>query len=671
MSRPSFAVRVFVALCALASSAAAQQPARRALRLDDLYRLKEVSDPQLSPEGAWVAYTVTTLDSTKDKSNADVWMAKWDGSQNIRLTSSPDGERSPRWSPDGKYLAFVSARGESKSGAQVWLLDRTGGEAQQLTKLKGGVAAYEWSPDAKRLVLVSQDPDPDTTEAKSEQAKTPKPIVIDRFQFKQDGDGYLGKKRGHIYVFDVESRKSEQLTSGAFDDEAPAWSPDGTQIAFHSNRSSDPDRSINSDIYVMDAKAGAAVRQLTTNQGSDARASWSPDGRSIAYVSNGESKYHFYNLDRLTIVPAAGGAPRSLVDKLDRNVTSWRWSPNGASLVGLIEDDGAVYLGRIDVASGAIARLQDGRRVFSAITMNKAGRVAVLKAEATVPNEVFALDGRELRSLSRQNTEWLAEVTLAATEDLSAKAKDGNIVHGLLMKPVGFVAGQKYPTLLRIHGGPVSQDQHAFNFEREILAGAGYVVVTANYRGSSGRGEAYQRSIFADWGNKEVIDLIAITDEVVRLGIADPQRLGIGGWSYGGILTDYAIAKDTRFRAAISGAGVAFMTAMYGTDQYIFQYENEVGAPWKTPKLWEQLSYAFYHADRIRTPTLFMVGEKDFNVPAQGSEQMYQALKSLGVETQLVIYPGQFHGITIPSYRTDRIRRYVDWYDQYLKRPAQ
>jgi dipeptidyl aminopeptidase/acylaminoacyl peptidase len=193
------------------------------------------------------------------------------------------------------------------------------------------------------------------------------------------------------------------------------------------------------------------------------------------------------------------------------------------------------------------------------------------------------------------------------------------------------------------------------------------VVVAVNYRGSNGRGAAFQKAIFADWGNKEVLDLLGAMDHVQKIGLADPLRLGIGGWSYGGILTNYAIATDNRFKAAISGAGSSNQISMYGTDMYITQYENELGPPWKAQDVWMKVSYPFFHADRIKTPTLFMGGEKDFNVPLLGSEQMYQALKSLGVDTQLVIYPGQFHGITIPSYRKDRLERYLAWYDKYVK----
>jgi dipeptidyl aminopeptidase/acylaminoacyl peptidase len=292
--------------------------------------------------------------------------------------------------------------------------------------------------------------------------------------------------------------------------------------------------------------------------------------------------------------------------------------------------------------------------------------MAILKGTATQPSEVFAFSNGAVRQLSHQNA-WLSDVQLGTTEDVSFVAKDGNDAHGLLVKPIGYTAGHKVPMLLRIHGGPNGQDAHSFSFERELFAANGYAVLNVNYRGSNGRGENYQKAIFADWGNKEVIDLMAGVDYVVAQGIADPDRLGIGGWSYGGILTDYSIATTDRFKAAISGAGSALQLSMYGSDQYIYQYEQELGAPWKSQDLWIKLSYPFFHADRIKTPTLFLGGDKDFNVPVIGGEQMYQALRSLNVPTQLIVYPNQHHGLSLPSFNYDRYERYLAWYDRYLK----
>ncbi len=280
------------------------------------------------------------------------------------------------------------------------------------------------------------------------------------------------------------------------------------------------------------------------------------------------------------------------------------------------------------------------------------------------------MENGSLRQLSHQNDALFSELQLGTVEEVNFKSKDGTEVHGLLTKPVGYTAGAKFPMLLRIHGGPNGQDGYSFSSEHQWFAANGYAVLAVNYRGSAGRGQKYSRAIFADWGHYEVEDLEAGVDHVIKMGIADPDRLGVGGWSYGGILTDYMIASDTRFKAATSGAGTAFTVAFYGTDQYIIQYDYELGPPWKNFDTYMKISYPFLHADRIKTPTLFLGGDRDFNVPVQGGQQMYQALRSLGIDTQLIIYPNETHGIQRPSFQKDRLERYLAWYEKYLKPAA-
>jgi dipeptidyl aminopeptidase/acylaminoacyl peptidase len=270
-----------------------------------------------------------------------------------------------------------------------------------------------------------------------------------------------------------------------------------------------------------------------------------------------------------------------------------------------------------------------------------------------------------LRALGRHN-EWLARKRLAEVEPIRFGNAEGLELEGLLVKPVGYQPGKRYPTLLRLHGGPVYQFSHEFMPDWQAYAARGYAIVAVNPRGSSGRGFDFARQIYADWGNKDVDDVLAGVDHVVAMGIADPARLGIGGWSYGAILTNAVIARDTRFKAAVSGAGASNMYAMYGHDQYIREYELELGTPWRDREQYDRASAPFLHADRIRTPTLFQCGEKDLNVPCLGAEQMYQALRSLGVPSQLVVYPGEGHGLIVPSYLRDRLERNLAWYDQYL-----
>ncbi len=666
-----------VLVSALTAVAAIAQPAKRPISLDDLARIKTVGDPQRSPDGEWVAYTVSTVDVEKDKRNTHVWMTRWRGGESIQLTASADSESRPRWSPDGKYLAFLASRGdegEKKKGAQVWLLNRAGGEAQKLTDIKGGVSDYEWSPDSARLALVVDDYDPadEPEQLEGWKRKTTPPIVIDRYHFKQDRAGYLKRFYSRLAVFDIATKKLDVLSKGDADDLDPAWSPDGTRIAFRSKRAhADPDRTANFDLFVIEAKAGAEPRALTATKEAEAgRPAWSPDGTRIAVLVGDEDKYFAYDVDKVAVVPAAGGTPAVLTAAFDRPASSPVWTADGAALVFDVDDDRATYVARIRATGGEVERLTSGRRVVRAPSLGRDGGMAVLASSPAEVAEIYALEGGTLRKLTSHNDELAAQWQLGTLEDLTSRSKDGTEIHGLVTKPAGYVAGRKYPTVLYIHGGPNGQDSYGFTFDREFFAANGLVVIQVNYRGSSGRGNASQKAIFADWGNKEVVDLLGAVDEVVRQGVADPDRLGLGGWSYGGILTNYTIATDPRFKAAVSGASSSMQFSMYGLDQYIVQYEQEMGQPWKARDVWMKVSYPFFNVEKIRTPTLFLCGEKDFNVPIAGVEQMYQALRSLNVPTQLVVYPGQYHGLTVPSYQRDRIQRYLDWWNKYLQPEA-
>lgn len=660
-----FSFLSFFLFFAASSTLMAQTPtAKRPIRTSDIFRLSSVSDVRVSPDGAWVAYVVTKVDSAKNKRNSDIWMTSWDGQQSIQLTFSPDGESQPRWSPDGKYLSFVSSR-QGAANSQIWLLDRRGGEGKQLTELKADMEGYAWSPDGKKIALVLQTPEPKDTS----KSKTPKPIVLDRYQFKRDVEGYLDRRPSHLYLFDVATKKLDTLTRGIYNEENPVWSPDGSQIAFVSNRTPDPDKNENSDIYLIDAKPGATMRQLTTWTGSDGSPQWSPDGMSIAYLRSTSSEiYHMYDQEVLAVISKQGGTPQLLSEKLDRPVASPRWSKDGLSIAVLVTDDRQRYIAQYAVKTGVMTKVSGGNRAFSSLEKHPNGSWASLMSEPQLPSEVYAIENGIPRRLTKHHEEFLAPLELATVEGFTSKSKDGAMVSNLLLKPSKAVAGQKLPTILFIHGGPVSQDEYDFDITSQILAQAGYAVVNVNYRGSNGRGLEFCKIISADWGNKEVLDIIGATDHLIQTGVADPERLGIGGWSYGGILTNYTIATDPRFKAAASGAGVSLVMSLYGVDQYIQQYENELGPPWKNLDRYLKLSYPFLQIEKIKTPTLFMVGEKDFNVPAVGSEQMYQGLRTLGVPTQLIVYPGQFHGISVPSYQKDRIDRYLQWFDQYLKK---
>jgi dipeptidyl aminopeptidase/acylaminoacyl peptidase len=673
---------VALAIVAICGSDSFNAQARRPLQPDDIFALKSVGDPRISPDGAWVAYTVTSLDKKEDSSDTDVYMVAASGGAPVRLTSSKKPENGPRWSPDGRYLAFISARDGKKP--QVFLLDRRGGDAQPLTEYKTGASAIAWSPDSTKLALLVSDPDPNDPEGADEKDKKPKPYVITRLQFMRDGDGYLTDIRRHIHVFDIATRKGVQLTSDRFDDGAPTWSPDGSLIAFSANRTDNPDTNDNSDIYVVEPREGAKPRALTTSPGSDGSPVFSPDGKSIAYLTGGDPKDIWYATNSVALVPVAGGPSKILTTGLDRNVSRPQFAPDGSGVLFLLEDGGNTHLAKVPVAGGAVTRILAGERDLGAFDVAKTGDIAVLDSQTQQPAEIYYLKGAAGGAgstlatsgrvsavppqLTHVNDEFLAKIALGTVERFKAKSADGTMIDAYLTRPPNAPAG-KLPTILRIHGGPVAQYSTGFNLEWQMLAAKGFAVVAANPRGSSGYGREFSRAIWADWGNKDHDDVMAAVDTAIAMGVADPERLGVGGWSYGGILTNHVISKTTRFKAAISGASEFNYLANYGTDHYQRQWEAELGLPWQNTELWIKLS-PFYRMDKIVTPTLVVGGEADMNVPILGGQQLYQGLRRLGRDTELVIYPGENHSIRRPSFQQDRYERYIAWYSKYLKPQA-
>lgn len=651
----------FVFSLILISDASAQN-VKKKLTPADIYKMKSTGDAQISPDGKWVIYTQSHIDTAKDKRNTDLWMMSWDGTDKVQLTNGPESEGSPEWSPDGKYISFIASR--SGGSSQVYLMNRMGGEAIKLTDVKGDLNEYAWSPDAKRLLLNIKDYE-DTAGKKAM-----KPYVLNRYKIKQDVSGYqYDTRKSHFYVFDITSKKLDTLTKGNFNEGGGVWSPDGSAVAFESNQTEDPDKNSNSDIYVIDSKAGATARQLTTWKGSDGSPQWSPDGKRIAYLrSTSDANFIMYDQSILCVMPVAGGEPNLLSKVLDRPVSTPRWSKDGKEINVLVTDDLERYIATYNVATGKFSKIIGGSRTFNSLERHPNGSWITAMSAPDLPAEFYALENNQLRRLTYVQDDFVNQFSFAAVEKFTSKSKDGAMVSNLLFVPAGSDKS-KMPVIFYIHGGPVGQDDYGFDLTRQMLAANGYAVVAVNYRGSNGRGLAFSKAIYADWGNKEVLDIQGAADYLISKGMVDANKMGIGGWSYGGILTDYTIAKDTRFKAAISGAGSALQLSLYGVDQYILQLDNEIGQPWKDKNYekYLKLSYAFLNADKIKTPTLFMTGEKDFNVPAIGSEQMYQALRSIGTPTELVVYPGQFHGFTLPSFQKDRLERYNQWFDKYLK----
>ncbi len=702
----------------LSPSASAQSspPSPRPITIDDYFQIQAVHDPQFSPDGQWVAYSVDKASLKTDKNETRVWMVPATGGEALPMTAEGVSSEHPHWSPDSKFLAFLSERNEGKK--QVWLLNLQGGEAQQLTETVQDVENFAWSPDGRCMVLILKDPTPEELEtgkeksatavhssaaddddskdksddskdkSKDKKPKSKKPWVIDRLQFKLDEVGYLDRRRTHLYVFDVTKKSLTQITGGDFDDTEPTWSPDSKLLAFTSNRSTpDPDLTYNTDIWVVAANntdKGTHLTQITTNPGIDMSPAWSLDGKFIAYVTMLDPKLFDYATHHLAISPAIGGPAKVLTLSLDRMVTSPHFSADGQSILFIVDDNGtqnlasytlnaqtgtltfgdgklgarpvsgSVFVGSYSVGSGAAGNVASG------------GTIAVQMATVDRPDEIYTVINGKLTQITHVNDTLFSQLRLSHGEYVHFKSKDGTQVSGYLYKPLDYIPGKKYPTLLIPHGGPVWAYYAEFSHLAQLYAANGYAVLFPNPRGSTGYGQDYCKAIFADWGNKDFQDDMAMVDYAIEQGIADPDKLGVGGWSYGGISTDFIITQTTRFKAAISGAGAAEFSSLYGHDQYQKDYETELGLPWENQAAWAKVS-AFRNITKVTTPTLFMGGNTDWNVPVLGGEQMYQALKRLGRTTELVVYPDEFHEFTLPSHIHDRLERDLTWYAHFVK----
>lgn len=656
----------FLALLFLMHLNTVSQVKENPLSIDDLINLKGVRNPQISPDGKWIAFTVSTSDLEKDKSETRLWMIPSSGGEAIPMTAKGYSANQPKWSPDNKYLSFLAAKPDGKT--QVWTLNRLGGEAQQLTKIVQGVSGHEWSPDGQRLLLEIRDPKPEELTEDKEDDKKAKPIVVDRLQFKRDYEGYLNRYRMHLYTYSPGDSTAIQITSGDFDDSDPVWSPNGKSIAFVSNRTENPDGNSNSDIWIVSADntdKGQTLLRVTNNENADQSPAWSPDGNSITYTTITDKDAIWYATQKLAIIPAKGGQPRLLVEDLDRNISVPKFSSDGKTIYFILEENGTGIIASVSPSGKNFKRVIQGNFSIRDYSINET-MLAPLLSKSQQPFEVYSFKNDELKKLTSLNDDVLANTKKPIIEKINFISEDGTDIEGFVVKPIGFDPAMKYPAILWIHGGPVAQYDFSFEATAQLFAANGYVTLLINPRGSSGYGQEFSQAIFADWGNKDFQDVMAGVDHAITLGFVDEDRLGVGGWSYGGVLTNHVITKSKRFKGAISGASEALYRTNYGHDHYQLLWEKELGLPWKNAEAWERIS-PFNQVENITTPTLWIGGSDDWNVPIINSEQMYQAMKRLGKETQLVVYPGEHHGIRKPTFIKDRYERYLNWFNKYVK----
>lgn len=629
---------------------------------NDVYRLESVLRPKIAPEGNWILYSQSKIDSAKDKTVSKLYMMSADGKETITLTEQTKGVGNYQWSPDGKYISYLTKGNNEDNGSQLFLMDRRGGEGVQLSDIKGEIQDYVWFNNGKKIVMVIKD----FNYADTAKSKVRKPYEITRYKFKQDNEGYLDNRKTHLYVLDLQTKKLDTLTRGNFNESDVAISSDDKMIAYTSNVTSNPDKNSNTDLFLLSLTKGATPLQFTNYKGANNNPVFSPDNTKIAFLQSSSDKdYDMYDLAQLGIYDIKTNTSKIVSSKYDRSFSNIYWTKDGLSILSLIEDDRKQNLVQFNIQTQKPELLTNEMGVYSAMDMNDKGDIVLLFSNLETPNEIYSYQNKTTKRLTHLQDRFVASLKKGFHKGFQSTSSDGTIVSGILHLPDS--NAKNLPLILFIHGGPVAQDDFAFDMTSRIYANAGYAVANVNYRGSSGRGLAYVSAISGDWGNKEVTDIIGAADYLIKEGIADPNKLGIAGWSYGGILSNYTIAKDKRFKAAVSGAGSSLMISVYGSDQYIAQYEAEIGKPWENPKKWEALSYPFFKVKEIKTPTLFMASQADFNVPVIGAEQMYQAFKSEGIPTELIIYPNQNHGIRVPSYIVHRHNAHINWFNKYLK----
>ena len=641
---------------------------------EDIYSIKDITLSDVSEDGNGIVFITSQAENKYDGFKNTLYFLDTHKGKKVKLLESYGSKgmnfSSIKFSSNSKSIFFLSSgmKTSGKESNQIWSLSLSNRVKRKVTNFDGDISDYDVSDDGKTIAFIGQ-----RSSDKKADTKTPSPIIIDRYQFKRDYEGFLGPNRDHLFIFDTQSRKVEQITSGQKDHLYPSISPNGEDIAYMT-KEGDFDRHNNWEIFIKNIKGEESHRKLLSNNGEDisisypSRPEWSPDGEKIAYLHGGDHSMLWYALQEVSIIDVETGDIDFITQGFDRNTSLPQWSGDGQNIFFILEDNMKSQLMKYSLLDNTTKKITPDNMYLSGYAQSyhvTDDEIIFQSSTSEIPSEIYHLKEDQINPITSVNEQFIKNKLIGSTELISFQSFDGLTINGMMIKPPNFDSKKRYPLMIRIHGGPVSQYGRYFDFDWQLFASNNYVVIVTNPRGSSGKGFEFQKSIFAEWGIEDSKDISAALDFALDLGYIDENKLGIGGWSYGGMLTNYVIAKDNRFHAATSGAGISNILSGFGHDHYIREYIIELGTPWDNLDAWLNVSHPFLSADEIVTPTLFLVGEKDWNVPLIGSEQMYQALKHLEIPTQLVIYPNEHHGLSKPSYIKDRLDRYLDWHGKY------
>ncbi len=668
-----------------------QTSEKRPITAEDLYHFQLVTDPQLSPNGKHIIFGLQRVDRKSEKKYINLWLMPADGSADPRqFTYGDHNDTQPRWSPDGRSIAFLSNRKDEKQ-TQLYVIPLNGGEARPLTSLKGSFASFEWSPNGTKFVCQFRKKDPELLEREEDEQKKKLGVVarhVTRVYYKLDGAGYLPKEQWHIWVIDATSGEGVQLTdSQKYAETEPCWSPDGQHILFVSNRADDPDFAEDAtELYLIPA-GGGEMQQILTRPGRKFAPGFSPDGQHIAYLGRVLAGKWYQN-SNLYVVPVAGGESRSLTvhhDKHLSNATLTDMGLNAAQTKPVWAKDGTkIYCQTTD--RGDQPLMAFGLDGTAESVVRRSGLVGSFSLDAAQNNLVYLwgqLDqvGQvyiqevatgENHVLTHFNDTLLQKIDLGHTEEVWFDGPDGGRLQGWITFPPGFDAGQRYPSIMEIHGGPQTQYGRSFMHEFYYLAAHGYVVYWSNPRGSQGYGEGFAGAIYNQWGTVDYQDVMAWADYMVQQPYIDPARMGVTGGSYGGYMTSMIIGRSHRFKAAVAQRVVSNLISFYGSCDFNWGTEYLMGmekAPWDDlQNYWQQSPISY--VGNAQTPTLFIHSEMDQRCDREQGEQMFVALKRLGVDTELVLFPEESHGLSRIG-RTDRriarLNHILGWFDKYLK----